>query len=134
MKNVFTYGSLMFPEIWDSLVGGHYLSASAVLFGFRRYAVRGAPYPVIMPGDEADRLDGMLYYGISPRDQARLDEFEGEYYRRRSLQVLVEGEPVAAQVYELKPRYYHIALPRPWDEEHFRRVGLQRFRRMMRGS
>ncbi len=133
MANVFTYGSLMFPQVWEAVVADRYRSAPAELYGFRRYGVRGAPYPVITPGEAGDRLEGVLYYGVNPGDLTRLDKFEGAYYQRQTLDVLVDGEPVPAQVYELRPRYYHIAAPEPWDVEHFRRVGLARFRRMMGG-
>ncbi|HEX8884050.1 MAG TPA: gamma-glutamylcyclotransferase family protein, partial [Noviherbaspirillum sp.] len=74
--NVFTYGSLMFAEVWQPLVSGRYPSGPAVLAGYRRFAVPGVTYPGIVaaPGQE---VAGLLYRDVAPDDLARLDLFEG---------------------------------------------------------
>lgn len=51
----------------------------ATLAGYRRYAVRGAPYPaaVRQPGAE---IDGIVVRGLDALDAARLSNFEGDDY------------------------------------------------------
>ena len=97
--NVFTYGSLMFAEVWQPLVSGLYPSEPAVLAGYRRFAVPGVAYPGIVAAPGAE-VAGLLYRDVGADDLARLDRFEGAEYRRDALQVmLASGEPVNAWTY-----------------------------------
>ena len=97
--NVFTYGSLMFDEVWCKVVAGRYQSEAATLHDCRRFAVSGVSYPgvVAMAGE---RVAGLLYLDVSPDDLARLDAFEGAEYRREALTVtLANGATVCAWTY-----------------------------------
>lgn len=97
--HVFTYGSLMFAEVWRPLVAGRYLREPAVLPGYRRFAVPGVAYPGIVatPGQE---VAGLLYRDVASDDLARLDRFEGAEYRRDALQVtLADGSALVAETY-----------------------------------
>jgi gamma-glutamylcyclotransferase (GGCT)/AIG2-like uncharacterized protein YtfP len=97
--NVFTYGSLMFDEVWRNVVAGHYRSEAATLHDYRRFAVPGVTYPgiVAMAGE---RIAGRLYLEVGPDDMARLDAFEGAEYRRDALPVaLASGATVNAWTY-----------------------------------
>lgn len=97
--HIFTYGSLMFAEVWQPLVGGRYRSEPAVLPGYRRFAVPGATYPGIVaaPGGQ---VAGLLYRDVGADDLARLDLFEGAEYRRDALPVtLAEGSVLVAGTY-----------------------------------
>ncbi|MET0963710.1 MAG: gamma-glutamylcyclotransferase family protein [Noviherbaspirillum sp.] len=98
-SNVFTYGSLMFDEVWRKVVAGRYRSQAATLLDHRRHAITGVSYPAIvsMPGE---RVAGLLYLDVSADDLARLDAFEGTEYRRDALPVVLEnGETVSAWTY-----------------------------------
>jgi gamma-glutamylcyclotransferase (GGCT)/AIG2-like uncharacterized protein YtfP len=97
--NVFTYGSLMFAEVWQPLVVGRYRSEPAILSGYRRFAVPGVAYPgvVAAPGQQ---VAGLLYRDVGPDDLARLDLFEGAEYRRDALPVtLADGSVLNAETY-----------------------------------
>ena len=133
MTNIFTYGSLMFAPVWDSLVDDHYHSESAVLGGYRRFAVRGEEYPVVKPDHRNACVEGVVYYDVAPPDIDRLDEFEGEYYMRKTEPIIAGGRRIQADVYALRPRFYAIALPRPWDEERFSHQGIRQFMARYRG-
>ncbi|MBP9612525.1 MAG: gamma-glutamylcyclotransferase, partial [Sulfurospirillum sp.] len=78
MAHIFTYGSLMFEEVWNSLVLGQYTSAPAFLEGYARRCVKNEEYPVVFEANES--VNGILYYDVEPYDVERLDAFEGEYY------------------------------------------------------
>lgn len=125
MIHLFTYGSLMFEDVWNTLVKGKYLSQKAVLKGYARRCVKNEEYPVIFQADE--HVEGVVYYDISDEDMVILDTFEGEYYERKEVELLVKGEPTQACVYVLKECYFDIIDPKPWSEEAFAKEGIHRF-------
>ncbi|MCX5753855.1 MAG: gamma-glutamylcyclotransferase, partial [Candidatus Krumholzibacteria bacterium] len=51
--NLFTYGSLMFDEVWSRLVRGDYLQRPGRLHGFTRRQVCDDVYPVIFKSCES---------------------------------------------------------------------------------
>lgn len=97
--HIFTYGSLMFSEIWQRVVSGDYRSAPALAHGYARYAVLGATYPgmIARPGAA---VEGVLYVDVSAQDVAALDLFEGGEYRREQIEVVMQsGEKLIACTY-----------------------------------
>lgn len=124
--HLFTYGSLMFPPVWERIVTGTYASRDATLDGYRRLAVIGEDYPVAVP-DTTECIKGLLYQDITPHDLVLLDAFEGEYYQRTPVTVTTSTTTFAAETYVLKPTFHHIAATHSWDVEAFRRSGLTRF-------
>jgi gamma-glutamylcyclotransferase (GGCT)/AIG2-like uncharacterized protein YtfP len=97
--NVFTYGSLMFPQVWERVVHGHYQSAKATVTGYARFAIIGELYPgMVVRADAA--VQGVVYFDVGPRDMAALDAFEGAHYRRDGLNATLDcGTVVAAGAY-----------------------------------
>lgn len=117
-SHVFTYGSLMFPQVWESVVRGTYRSAPATMHDHARFAVAGQTYPgmVACPGAA---VRGLLYFDVDAADLAALDAFEGPAYRREQLvAALDDGSMLTVGA------YIHIdksALSAaPWDPERFR--------------
>lgn len=89
--HVFTYGSLMFPAIWERVVRGQYRSVPAMLPGHARYEVTGETYPGMVP--QADSaVNGVLYLDVDDADLLALDVFEGSEYRRDVVTVSVTAE------------------------------------------
>lgn len=128
MTNIFTYGSLMYAPVWQRVVRDEYQSQVAVLRGYSRYAVKGEDYPAIIPSDVSDQQQGQVYLDISLSDLQRLDEFEGEYYQRLSVELETDAaELIAADAYVLKPEYRHILADNLWDVDAFEHQGLKRF-------
>ena len=129
MSNIFTYGSLMFPEVWERVVGSNYRASPATLHGYLRRGVRDESYPVIIQQGPESHVEGMLYFGISTEDLARLDRFEGEYYVRRGVEVIDSRESISREAfaYVLSERYRHLLSDREWDPGFFREHDLLRF-------
>jgi len=125
MTHLFTYGSLMFEDVWNRLVRGNYLSQKATLMGYARRSVKNDEYPVIFQANEL--VEGVVYYDISEEDMITLDAFEGEYYERKEVELLVKNQPVNACVYVLKEHYFDIIDPKSWSEAHFATEGIKRF-------
>ena len=97
--HVFTYGSLMFAEVWQQVVRGRYATVAAMLDGYQRFAVREAAYPGILASDGA-RVDGLVYADVDADDLARLDAFEGDLYQRIDAVVAdAQGGSVQVQTY-----------------------------------
>lgn len=98
-SHVFTYGSLMFPQVWQRVVRGGYRRADASAVGHARYAIAGETYPGMVAQAGAS-VQGVLYFDVEPRDLDALDFFEGADYRRDEIAVtLASGETVRAQTY-----------------------------------
>ena len=128
MVNVFTYGSLMFEEVWSRLISSDYKKASATLHGFIRTAVIDETYPVISIGKASDFVNGVVYFDVKKNDIARLDDFEGDYYIRKNLPVqLSDGAEFEAQTYILNKEFSHIVSSEDWDPDHFKKCTMPRF-------
>lgn len=121
-SHIFTYGSLMFPQVWRRVVSGNYRSSSARLDGYARFEIDNETYPGVIPQPGAS-VEGVLYFDVSPEDIAALDAFEGADYRRDTVQVtLGSSEIVVAGTYiYLRPEKLSES---PWIPEAFQ---LERF-------
>ncbi len=128
MYNVFTYGSLMFDQVWQHVVSGNYLKANATLYGHARKAIKNEAYPALIESAVDSSVNGVVYKGVSFKDLVRLDKFEGEYYRRKTGQVVLQENVILTTVfYVLKPAYHTIISDREWDEEYFKSIGIKKF-------
>ncbi len=123
--NVFTYGSLMFPVVWDRVAQGRYQSSEASVHGFQRLRIRGEHYPALIVNPNAGSLTGRVYFDVSASDIARLDHFETSDYARVAIAVTVAGKAMAADAYlTLKADALE---PVEWSPETFERDGLKAF-------
>jgi gamma-glutamylcyclotransferase (GGCT)/AIG2-like uncharacterized protein YtfP len=127
MTDIFTYGSLMCPQIMGAVCGFNAESEPVRLLGYRRFAVLDEDYPGLIECAGAD-TDGVLYRNISEEGLRRLDVFEGDYYQRQNV-VVSHGTSgtVAAQTYVFRSEYCHLLAQWPWSFEHFLNVGKEKF-------
>ena len=88
-------------------------------------------YPVIFPANES--VEGVVYFDIDDEDIVSLDTFEGEYYERKEVELLVNHEKIIAHTYVLKPAYYDIIDPKLWSETLFEKEGIHRFLKEYKG-
>jgi gamma-glutamylcyclotransferase (GGCT)/AIG2-like uncharacterized protein YtfP len=127
MNAVFTYGSLMFADVWSRVVRGEYLQACAILPGYRLRAIREETFPAIIKTGNNDQVSGILYLDIDNSDLARLDEFEGDYYRRETVSVISAGKTIRAETFSLRAEFIHLLDERGWDAAEFERRDLKNF-------
>jgi gamma-glutamylcyclotransferase (GGCT)/AIG2-like uncharacterized protein YtfP len=116
-RNVFTYGSLMFADVWTRVVVGRYRSVVATLMDHARFAVVEQSYPGMVSSIGA-KVDGVLHLDVDEADVVRLDHFEGDDYSRTSIALIcADGVTRDADtyVYRLADRL----LPAPWDPDAF---------------
>lgn len=121
---IFTYGTLMDPEIMAKVCGACPESVKATLRGYARYGVRGEQYPGMVP-EESGRVAGILYCDLSSPAVERLDLFEGSMYDRLEVEVALESsqESCAAMAYVVKPEYSHLLTEAGWDFAEFIKNG-----------
>ena len=122
MTHIFTYGSLMFEEIWTRVVRGRYRAMPAIAPDHVRFAVRDETYPAMIasPGSQ---VAGVVYLNLDENDVKALDRFEGEDYRRCAIDLtLADAGALVAET------YLHVNPTRlsqdPWIPENF---DMQRF-------
>jgi gamma-glutamylcyclotransferase (GGCT)/AIG2-like uncharacterized protein YtfP len=97
--NIFTYGSLMFAQVWRRVVRGRYRSAAATVRDHARYALIGEGYPGMI-AQAGGSVPGIVYFAVDAHDVAALDAFEGSAYRRvRGDAGLDSGEKIMADSY-----------------------------------
>jgi gamma-glutamylcyclotransferase (GGCT)/AIG2-like uncharacterized protein YtfP len=145
--HLFTYGTLMFPEIWQAVVGKDFKTTPAHLPGHEIYRVRNAVYPGIIAapnhslsengplgehsGSRPSTLDsrlssvpGLLYLNLDEESLERLDAFEDDFYRRRPIRVTCEdGRALDAEAYIVPPESAHLLTDEPWTPQEFQARG-----------
>lgn len=126
--NLYTYGTLMAPDILQAVAGCSLQSVAASLEGYRRFGIRGEEYPGIIKA-KGRNVEGVLYLDVPPRAMARLDLFEGEMYSREAVMVQPRdgGKPLAAMVYVVKPEFAHLLTSEDWDFQNFLQHGKRVF-------
>jgi gamma-glutamylcyclotransferase (GGCT)/AIG2-like uncharacterized protein YtfP len=120
--NIFTYGSLMFPQVWERVVRSRYRSAAATVGGHARFVIVGEVYPgmIARPGSS---VHGVAYFDVDASDLAALDAFEGGDYRRTHVLAAAEdGTSAAVDTYLY--RHPQRLSDQMWHPEEFK---MQRF-------
>jgi gamma-glutamylcyclotransferase (GGCT)/AIG2-like uncharacterized protein YtfP len=64
--HLFTYGTLMFPEVWQAVVGKHFETSPAQLPGYEIFRVAGALYPGIITANSSPSGRGQVREQLSP--------------------------------------------------------------------
>ncbi len=103
-------------------VTGHcFQSRPARLDNYVRRKLRGEDFPGIRPFP-GKTVHGLCFVGLDDQSLHRLDEYEGDYYRRETAVVTTAKQARhEAEIYVLCERFYDLLLPVDWDIETFRR-------------
>jgi gamma-glutamylcyclotransferase (GGCT)/AIG2-like uncharacterized protein YtfP len=127
--HVFTYGTLMFPEVWRAVVGKSFATVEGLAPGFAIYRVCDAVFPGIIAGSEADAVSGVVYLDVEPTSVARLDRFEDDFYNRESLWIeCADGQPRQADAYVVPAVNRNVLTDQVWRRDEFLASGgLEQF-------
>lgn len=129
--NLFVYGTLLVPEIWERVAGVSGLaSRPARLRGHLIRRVRGAVYPGIVPAPEAAApVAGRVFFEVPDAALARLDSYEDDFYDRAEVHPEIPGlGDVAAEAYLVRPeKAGEILSSEGWSLEWFEAHGLDGF-------
>jgi len=133
MKNLFAYGTLMCEDIMAEVSGCHLSCEPGILKGYSRRAVKGEPYPALVPSGQG-LVEGIVYRNVPGRAWQRLDRFEGEMYARRTVQVeLAEGGILRAGTYVIQGTFLHVLEAFDWNFETFLNHGKENFEKQYKG-
>lgn len=129
--NVFVYGTLLVPRIWESVTLTRGLRAvPAILPGYEIRQVRNAVYPGIFANpDSPAPVPGQVFFDVPEGAVARLDAYEDVFYLRSAVFPVTEalGE-VEAEAYLVPPGEVGTLLAEEgWTLEWFEQNGLEGF-------
>lgn len=119
---VFTYGTLLFEQVLQAVLGRVPERVNCKLVGYIRRPIHDQCYPVVLKATPENVVRGKALLGITPIELALLDKFEDPAYERLLETVHAEpGEHFIARVWtrpltDIKD----IIFDREWDEAHFR--------------
>jgi len=123
MSLCFTYGSLMCQDIMDAVCGVSLPASDATLTGFQRKCVSGELFPGIVP-HSSSQVKGVLYSGLNAEALRRLDNFEGDLYTRKLVDIVSEqGTTLQAYAYVIRPEFNHLLENKSWSFEDFLKTG-----------
>lgn len=128
--NLFAYGTLMWPEVLETVIGRRVGGMPATLHGFRRLRVKEKLYPALVDAHSHNVVEGIFYRDLTEEEFRRLDRFEGEEYDRKEVCIGTQR----AHVYVLNGGWRHIADSRPWRPEDLQKKKLQAFCAECRGE
>ncbi|MEX0641049.1 MAG: gamma-glutamylcyclotransferase family protein [Pirellulales bacterium] len=133
--HVFTYGTLMFPQIWQAVVGREFVAVEGAATGFAIYRVREAVFPGITAATDADVVRGVVYLDVDEASLARLDRFEDDYYERQALWIACDdGQRRQANAYIVPIHSRVVLTDEVWDRGQFiASGGLDHFIRRFAG-
>lgn len=128
--HIFTYGTLVFPEVWRTVAGRAYATVGGRASGFAIYRVREAAFPGIIAAGAEDFVPGVVYLDVDSDDLERLDQFEDDFYVRRSLAIdCDDGLSRQADAYVVPADNRHVLTDQVWLASEFvARGDLERFR------
>lgn len=117
-ENLFAYGTLMCPDILETVITEKHSGFPALLSEYSRFRVSREHYPGIIPivGGE---VQGVLFTDISLEALKVLDIFEGELYRRSAVHVLSANfGRFRAFTYVVQPQYRSSLTTEIWHPDY----------------
>lgn len=133
--HVFTYGTLVFPEVWQAVVGRPFATIAGHVSGYALYRVRDAVFPGMVATTTSEIVPGVVYLDVDEAAIAQLDQFEDHIYRRQTVPVACDdGHLREAETYVVPPEHRPALTEEPWTCEAFAERGdLEQFMRRYRG-
>jgi gamma-glutamylcyclotransferase (GGCT)/AIG2-like uncharacterized protein YtfP len=122
--HVFTYGSLMFPDVWRSVVGKEFATVEGTAAGYSIFRVRDAAFPGITSAGEGSSVTGLVYLDVDDESVARLDRFEDTFYDRLPLEIdCRDGMRREADAYVVPEKNRCVLTADPWTADWFESSG-----------
>ena len=125
--NIFTYGTLMIPEVMYAVTTREFCFDNAILRGYARFTVKGESYPGIVPATDAV-TEGIVYFDVDELSLKRLDAFEGDLYQRKPVRVETKEREIRdAATYVIKPKFSNHISSSEWNVMEFAQKHLKAF-------
>ncbi len=123
MHKLFVYGTLQFPEILQKITGKLFVAKPASLNDFKRYKVKNAEYPAIVPKPGAI-THGFILENVDEASLKAIDFFEGYSYKKIEVTVLVSTKKVTAYTYVWNSGENSLS-EKDWDKKDFEKNYLK---------
>lgn len=118
--HVFTYGTLMFPEVWWAVVGQSFETVDGRANGYAIFRVRDAVFPGLALASRDCIVRGVVYLDVDHSSVERLDKFEDDFYQRQAISVdCDDGQRRMADAYIVPPVNQGVLTDEPWDRDAF---------------
>jgi len=122
--DVFSYGTLMFPEVLEALTEKHFEFEELSLAGYERRLVRGEIYPAVRE-EARSRISGRLWFDIDDLSLEILDFFEDVLYEHRNVELASERRGLSKARLYVVPKHLEARLSDAlWYESEFREKHL----------
>jgi gamma-glutamylcyclotransferase (GGCT)/AIG2-like uncharacterized protein YtfP len=123
MKNIFVYGTLLFPEILEKLTGKTFESKEGYLNDSKRYQIFDdnipRKYPAIIES-KGNQVFGKIILNVDQESLNILDYFEDEKYESKTLKAyLKDGEEFEVLVYVWREEFRDM-LKGDWNIDYFK--------------
>ena len=123
LKPVFVFGTLMDPDLFSAITSktiSEKEMVPATALGWKRVVAAGKSYPMLVqaPGEQ---VEGYVIYGLDRDDLAKMQFYETDEYQLTSIDLIVDGQALEAQVYLNSGRLK--ASDQPWSFEDWKVTG-----------
>jgi len=126
--HLFTYGTLMFPEVWQRISIGLFPSQPALLRGYSIFRVKDAVYPGITCCDSAPGVKGVVYLDLDEDTLFELDTYESSFYERQPVKAILEdGTEIDCHAYIVPPSRRDMLTDEAWNANWFRIHELDKY-------
>lgn len=123
--SLFTYGTLVVPEVLLAVTGKSFPSTPGVLEGYSAFLVEGECFPAVAP-TSGGATPGVIHLGLDKATLKYLDRFEGKLYERKRVAVRSETLGLmSAETYVIAKDAAGKLTKKPWDVESFRDEHLE---------
>ena len=121
----FFYGTLLDADLRRHVIGRDLAATHlvpAAVTGFRRVRVQGQGYPMLVPGEATDRVEGVIGSGLDASEIAALVAYEGEGYGLQPITTrLADGTTCVAQIFRPLAGGVHLPSDETWDLARWQR-------------
>lgn len=125
--HLFTYGTLMFPEVWERIDVGNFQSEPATLPGFAIYRVKDAVFPGIVRAEPSDQVNGLVYFDLDEESLFELDAYESDLYERVPVIAASEHGPIECTAYVIPDSNRGALTSEVWDAKWFAEHQLEKY-------
>jgi len=123
--SLFTYGTLVVPEVMQAVTGKSFPSTPGVLEGYAAFLIDGECFPAIAPASGGN-TPGTIHLGLDKATLKLIDRFEGKLYERKRVAVRSDSLGLmSAEAYVIAKDALGKLTQEPWDVDSFREEHLE---------
>ncbi|NNE93055.1 MAG: gamma-glutamylcyclotransferase [Verrucomicrobiales bacterium] len=135
--NLFAYGTLLVPEIWELVTGCSVPELEAEIRGFEIRRVKGGDFPVIFESENPDAVvPGRVFRDLNQKTIARLDTYEDTFYERIDVRADLKagGGEIECQTYAVPvSEAMRISAGETWTLEWFKNHAFEAYLSRLQG-